>query len=125
MIDTKTTTAGLVPNYTAMLAQNAQLIATLANLQSSPPVNEKAGKAQARVVVNYWRQWIYYCVKCGVNLKHNSINCKWKEEGYKDNVTSTDKKGGLAKKDHLWQLWCEPITNNVHKVLQPGAKTTA
>ena len=44
---------------------------------------------------------------------------------HKDDATFTDKKGGLAKRDHLWQLWCEPITNNVHKVLLPRAKDTA
>ena len=113
MIDTKTTVGGPVSDYNAMMAQNAQLIAALPILQSSPVVNEKAGIARTKVVVNYWRQWIYYCFKCAENLKHNSINCKRKEKDHKDDATFTDKKGGLAKRDHLWQLWCEPITNNV------------
>ena len=94
-----------------MMAQNVQLIAALANLQSSPAINVKAGTSRTQVVVNYWRQWVYYCFKCGVNLKHHSINYKWKEKDHKDNAIFSDKKGGLAKRDHLWQLWCEPITN--------------
>ena len=79
MIDTKTTTAGSVPDYIAMMAQIAHIIAALGsitNLQPSPSVNESARVARARVVVNHWRQWIYYCFKCGVNLKYNSINWK-------------------------------------------------
>ena len=68
MIYTKTSTTGSVPDYTAMMAQNAQLIAALANLQSSPAINATAGTARTQVVVNYWRQWVYYCFKCGVNL---------------------------------------------------------
>ena len=124
MIDTKTTVGGSVPNYSAMMAQNQQLIATLANLQSNPTVNA-TGAGTAWTVINYWRQWVYYCYKCGVNLKHNSIDCSWKEKVNKDDATFTDKKGGLATRDHLWQPWCEPITNKAHKVLPQGAKTTA
>ena len=125
MINTKTTVGGSVPDYTAMMVQNAQLIAALTNLQTSPAINATAGTAQTQVAVNYWRQWVYYCFKCGVNLKQHSIDCKWKEKNHKDDVTFPDKKSGLAKRDHLWQLWCESITNKTHKVLPPGSKTTA
>ena len=122
---TKTTTIGSVPDYTVMMAQNAQLIAALANLQSSPAINATAGTAWTQVVLNYWKQQVYYCNRCGVTLKHHSINCKWKGKNHKDDVTFADKKGGLAKRDHVWQLWCKPITNKVHKVLPLGSKTIA
>ena len=123
-IDTKTTVGGSVPDYSAMMAQNQQLIAALANLQSNPIVNA-IGAEKVQTIVNHWRQWVYYCYKCGVNLKHNSNKCKWKDNGHKDDATFADKKGGLAKRDHLWQLWCDPITNRVHKASTQGAKTTA
>ena len=56
MIDTKTTAGGSVPNYSTMMAQNAQVIAALANLQPSSAINAPAGIG--RTIVNYWRQWI-------------------------------------------------------------------
>ena len=51
MIDTKTVAGGLVSDYSMMMAQNAQLIAALANLQSSLTVNTTAGTGQT--VINY------------------------------------------------------------------------
>ena len=55
MIDTKTTAGGSVPDYSAMMAQNTQLIAALVNLQSNPTVNTTAGTGAGtgRTVVNY------------------------------------------------------------------------
>ena len=35
----------------------------------------------------------------------------------------TNKIGGNTKRDHLWQLWCEPVTNHEVSVLPAGAKT--
>ena len=46
MIDTKTTLGGSVSDYTAMMAQNAQLIAALANLQYSLAINATARTAR-------------------------------------------------------------------------------
>ena len=109
-----------------MIAQNRELIAALTNLQANPTVNATAGAGgKVPTVVKHWRQWILYSYECGVNLKHNSNSCKWKKDEHKDDATFADKKEGLAKRDHLWQLWCEPITNRAHKVLPQGAKTTA
>ena len=42
MIDTKTTVGGSVPDYSAMMAQNQQLIAALANLQSNPNMRNRS-----------------------------------------------------------------------------------
>ena len=124
VIDTKSTVGGSVADYSAMIAHNRELVAALADLKANPAVAATAG-AGGRKVINHWRQWIEYCYECGVNLKHCSKFCQWKKEGHKDDATFTDKKGGLAKRDHLWQLWCEPITNRAHKVLPPNSKTTA
>ena len=110
--------------YSAMIAHNRELMAALADLKANPAVAATAGTGE-REVVKHWRQWVEYCYECGVNLKHCSKFCKWKKDGHKDDATFTDKKGGLAKRDHLWQLWCEPITSRAHKVLPQGAKTTA
>ena len=124
VIDTKSTVGGSVTEYSAMIAQNRELMAALSDLKANPAVTVTAGTG-GREVIKHWRQWVEYCYECGVNLKHNSNGCKWKKDGHKDDATFTDKKGELAKRDHLWQLWCEPITNKAHKVLPQGAKTTA
>ena len=75
-IDTKTITTGSVPDFTAMMAQNAQIIAALGsitNCQPSPSINESARAARTRVAVNYWRQWIFYFYKCGGNLRYTRM----------------------------------------------------
>ena len=84
-----------------MMAQNQQLIATLANLQSNPTVNTTGTGGKIPTIDKHWRQWVQYCYECGVNLEHNSNGYKWKKDGHKDDATFTDKKGGLAKLDRL------------------------
>ena len=93
MIDTKTTAGGSVPDYSAMMTQNVQLIAALAILQANPTGNitTGTGAGTGRTVINHQRQWVHYCYKCGVNLKHNSIDCSWKENIHKDDAAFADK----------------------------------
>ena len=124
VIDTKSTVGGSVADCSAMIAHNRKLVAALADLKANPAVTATV-RAGGKKVINHWRQWTDYCYECGVNLQHVSKFCSQKKDGHKDDATFTDKKGGLAKRDHLWQLWCEPITNRLHKVLPPGSKTTA
>ena len=124
VIDTKSTAGGSVADYSAMIAHNRELVAAIADLKANPTVAATAG-AGGKKVINHWRQWTDYCYGCGVNLQHVSKFFPQKKEGHKDDATFSDKKGGLATRDHLWQLWCEPITNRSHKVLPPNAKTTA
>lgn len=38
-------------------------------------------------------------------------------------ATFTNKMGGNNKWDHLWYLWCEPVTNHKVAVLLEGVKT--
>ena len=103
IIDTKSTVGGSVAEYSAMIAHNRELMAALADLKANPTGAATAG-ASGKVpeVIKHWRQWVLYCYECGVNLKHNSNRCKWKKDDHKDDATFTDKKGGLAKQDHLW-----------------------
>ena len=122
VIDTKST--GGETDYSAMIAHNRELVAAIADLKANTTVPATAGTGGKKVIM-HWRQWTDYCYGCGVNLQHISKFCPRKKDGHKDDATFSDKKGGLATRDHLWQHWCEPITNRLHKVLPPNAKTTA
>ena len=82
-------------------------------------------------VVTYWRQWNKYCHSCGVVLDEKAgcgtsggKDCYLKKDGHKDAATFTNKLGDNTKHDHLWKLWCEPVTNLKFPTLQAGAKTT-
>ena len=82
-------------------------------------------------VVTYWRQWNKYCHSCGVVLNDKAgcgtgsgKDCYHKKDGHKDAATFTNKLGGNTKRDHLWKLWCEPVTNLKFPTLPAGAKTT-
>ena len=77
IIDTKSIVGGTVTEYSAMIVQNRELIAALTNLQANLTVTATAGTGgKVSTVVKHWRQWVLYCYKCGVNLKHNSNRCK-------------------------------------------------
>ena len=53
MIDTKTTVGGSVPDYSAMIALNQQLIAALANLQPNPTVSAIGTGGKVPTVVKH------------------------------------------------------------------------
>ena len=79
----------------------------------------------------YWRQWNKHCHSCGVVLDGaagcgtgGGKDCYHKKDGHKDAATFTNKLGGNTKRDHLWKLWCEPVTNLKFPTLPAGAKTT-
>ena len=91
IIDTKSIVGGSVTEYSAMIAQNRELMAVLADLKANPTVTTTAGTG-GREVIKHWRQWVQYCYECGVNLKHNSNRCKWKNDGHKDDAIFADKK---------------------------------
>jgi hypothetical protein len=57
-----------------------------------------------------WRQWNQYCWSCGVQLNHNSSNCKHPRTGHEDHLSATfnDQQGGNNKRNHLWEKWCGP-----------------
>jgi len=62
-----------------------------------------------------WRQWRSWCYSCGVNLTHNSIDCKRpKRPGHTTNpgATMENPMGGNTTKNRLWMKWCHPITND-------------
>ena len=75
----------------------------------------------------YYRQLNKYCHLCGIQLsdKHVSKDCppKIRKTGHKDDTTFLDKKGGNTKRDHCWNLWCEPVTHYKFTELPAGAKT--
>ena len=50
-------------------------------------------------------------------------DCWRKKDGHKDDATYSDKKGNNTKRDHLWNLWCEPVTNDKVTVIPAGATT--
>ena len=92
------------------------------NKNTSDPSNKR--------VVTFYRQWNKYCHLCGVVLNGkgdcgtgSGKDCYLKKEGHKDAVMFTNKMGGNTKRNHLWQLWCEPVTNRKVSVLPAGAKT--
>ena len=57
-----------------------------------------------------WRQWNQYCWSCGVQLNHNSTNCKHPRQGHDNHLSATydDQQGGNDKRNHLWGKWCGP-----------------
>ena len=92
------------------------------NKNTSYPSNKR--------VVSYWRQWNKYCHSCGVVLDGKAgcgtsggKDCYLKKAGHKDAATFTNKLESNTKRDHLWQLWCKPVTNRKCLVLPAGAKT--
>ena len=93
------------------------------NKNTSDPNNKR--------VVSYWRQLNKYCHSYGVGLDGKAgcgtsggKDCYLKKDGHKDAATFTNKLGGNTKRDHLWKLWCEPVTNLKYPTLPAGAKTT-
>ena len=66
-----------------------------------------------------WTQWLYWCFSCGVNLHHHTRDCP--PHKHKTNhsehlsATRADPQGGLTRKNHLWQMWCHPVTRRPHK----------
>ena len=92
--------------------------------------NKNTHDTNNKRVVSYWRQWNKYCHLCGVVLDGKAgcgtsggKDCYLKKDGHKDAATFTNKMGGNTKRDHLWHLWCEPVTNRKVPTVPAGAKT--
>ena len=75
-----------------------------------------------------YRKWNKYCYSCGVVLCGKSgcgvgsgADCWNKKEGHKPDATFTNKMGGNDKRDHLWNLWCDPVTRKSVSVVPAGA----
>ena len=91
------------------------------NKNTSDPSNKR--------VVTFWWQWNTYCHSCWIILNGKSgcgtsggKECYLKKKGHKDAAMFTNKMGGNTKRNHLWHLWCEPVTNRKVSVLPAGAK---
>ena len=46
-------------------------------------------------VINYWRQRVFYCFKCGVNRRHNLPGSPKKRPNHQADSTFTDKKNDI------------------------------
>jgi len=66
-----------------------------------------------------WTQWLFWCFSCGVNLHHHTRDCPphKRRTNHSEHLSATraDPQGGLTRKDHLWQMWCHPVTRRPHK----------
>jgi hypothetical protein len=58
-----------------------------------------------------WRQYKCWCYSCGVNLSHNSNECrsrKFTAHSQHLTATSNNQQGGNGKKDSNWMKWNSP-----------------
>jgi hypothetical protein len=58
-----------------------------------------------------WRQYKCWCFSCGVNLSHNSNECRSRKfTGHSQHLTATfhDQQGGNGNKDNNWMKWNSP-----------------
>ena len=121
------TISGSEANFVEMIAKNTASIIASLNINNGShnggTQNSNTTTTTQKEVINYWRQWVLYCFKCVVNLRYNIPRCPKKGPNHIEDSIFTDKKGGRANQDHLWQTWCKPITHKSHKVLPPGSKT--
>jgi hypothetical protein len=87
----------------------AALQATNGN-QCQPATGQPTQKKPNPKTSQEWRQWNQYCWSCGVQLNHNSTNCKHPRTGHEDHLSATfdDQQGGNARRNHLWEKWCGP-----------------
>ena len=91
----------------------AVLVAALqaANGNQCQPLPGKSKQEKPNAKSNQpWRQWNQHCWSCGVQLNHNSTNCKHPRTGHEEHTTATheDQQGGNNKRNHLWGKWCGP-----------------
>ena len=85
-------------------------------IQSVTPTgpNNMVSTPQQHYRPRKWQQWRSWCYMCGVNLNHNSSNCKrTKRAGHDANPEATMENplGGNVTKNRLWMKGCHPITN--------------
>ena len=73
-------------------------------------------------------KWNNYCHSCGVVICDklgcgvgSSADYNRKKEGHKPDATFANKMGGNTKRDHLWNLWCDPNTNKSVTMVPAGA----
>ena len=83
------------------------------NRRRHNPTTDTAPKAIGTV----YRKWNKYCHSCGVVLCDKNgcgvgsgKDCYHKKDGHKPDATFTNKMGGNTKRDHLWNMWCDPST---------------
>ena len=147
VIDTKSMGTAPTDDYSSFMAQQSTQMSALQTIveglakklqagsggggDNNHNRNKNASESNNRRVVSHWRQWNKYCHSCGVVLDGKAgcgtgggKDCYQKKDGHKDAATFTNKLGGNTKRDHLWKLWCEPVTNLKYPTLPAGAKTT-
>ena len=61
-----------------------------------------------------WAQWKFWCWTHGVNLTHNSADCKRQATGHKSEATKENPLGGNEKRNHLHMKWFNPATGGAH-----------
>jgi hypothetical protein len=78
--------------------------------QCQPATDQRQDNRSNNKTNQPWRQWNQYCWSCGVQLNHNSTNCKHPRTGHEEHMSATfeDQQGGNSKRDHLWEKWCGP-----------------
>ena len=56
------------------------------------------------------RQYKFWCWSCGVNLSHDSCNCRTQKQGHIKNATKDNPQGGNTSKDARYMMWRHPTT---------------
>ena len=91
-------------DFAGMMAKNtAVIIAALSdnNGGNNGGTQNTIATTTQKEVINYWRQWVFYCFKYGVNLRHNSPGCPKKGPNHQEDSIFTDKEGGYVNCDHF------------------------
>ena len=100
-ITTSSASSGI--DFAGIMAKNTAAIIEALNLNNNNGSNNGGLRNRntsatttttQKEVINYWRQWVLYCFKCGVNLGHHSSGCPKKGTNHIDDSTFTNKKEG-------------------------------
>jgi hypothetical protein len=104
--------------YRQMEDKLLNAINTALQTKSQPTYEQRPKTISYEQRPKIWRQYKCWCYSCGVNLSHNSNECRsQKFTAHSQNPTATinDQQGGNGKKDSNWMKWNSPrgeICNN-------------
>lgn len=121
---TKPTNSITIPNTNSFSTQDSMTVDTMKDIcaRMAKEMGEAMAKAMVNQQTNYqpqsqgnnnhgnkgWRQYTYYCWSCGCNVKHNSNQCRYREDGHNPAATWENKLGGNTKRDWLRLKWLGP-----------------
>lgn len=108
-------TSKILSEFAAMRGEVQALQTDMAQVKQGHGQSGQTKRTPKTTTTRPWRQWKFYCYSCGVTVHHSSPDCPRKKPGHKDEATFQNQLGGNNAKNHLWMMWCHPVTSRVHK----------